>query len=60
MNNVGWKKLDLTNCYSTQTPSDGGILFNKIKKTYLFLKQLLTIWVKVFKNGASKICGRQP
>ena len=31
-----------------------------IKHSYTKLVLVISIWVKVFKNGPSKICGRQP
>ena len=32
----------------------------KVLVTNALLNELWTIWVKVFKNGPSKTCGRQP
>ena len=36
------------------------ILIDKQKGNKMSLKQRINIWGKVFENGESKICGRQP
>ena len=34
--------------------------YSNLKIKLMIVSDLLNIWVKVFKNGPSKICGRQP